>query len=142
MEMYIIFYFFLKKRLYKTINISATAVQEEIQVANILENSTIYLDITQLNLQNVIIQRDLNLPEFTIKNFFNKLISGESIKQFDIFHPSNSCLYSTNVEVVKILAIILQIVLISLWTMISILISVKGSVETANKIEHEHKLLK
>ncbi|CAD8196278.1 unnamed protein product [Paramecium pentaurelia] len=62
-----------------------------------LENSTIYLDITKLQLSNVYIERNLNLPEFTIKNAKNVVIDqfkGQLIKQFNILHPSKSCLFS------------------------------------------------
>ncbi|CAD8196346.1 unnamed protein product [Paramecium pentaurelia] len=64
-----------------------------------LENSTIYLDITSLQLTNVFVQRNLNLPEFTIKNAKNVIINqftGQLIKQFNILHPSKSCLFSVD----------------------------------------------
>ncbi|CAD8210964.1 unnamed protein product [Paramecium octaurelia] len=69
------------------------------QGAITLENSTIYLDVTELQLKNVLIKRNLNLPEFTIKNAKKVTITqftGQLIKQFNILHPSKSCLSSVD----------------------------------------------
>ncbi|CAD8100715.1 unnamed protein product [Paramecium primaurelia] len=110
------------------------------------ENSTIYLDITSLQLTNVFVQRNINLPEFTIKNAKNVInqITGQLIKQFNILHPSKSCLFSvdeikqTTMFFFFILNLKMSNVIIQNLTSINLpLISIK-SIEKQNKRQKEN----